>query len=71
MAQTLKENNTRNAYTEALEKKLLTILNTYLPQIASTSQKEIILDDGTLVAKITPKIDKSLGNLYTRRNRGG
>lgn len=43
--------------------KLFLIMEKYFPQFAGT----IVLDDGTLVAKLAPKIDKELGAIATRK----
>lgn len=46
--------------------KLFDILEEYFPEFA----QPMVLDDGTLVAKITPKIDRQLGIIYRRKERG-
>lgn len=51
-------------------KTLTNLMNKYMPQIVANMGQNIVLDDNTLVGKITPKIDASLGNLATRRKRG-
>lgn len=50
--------------------KLSSILNEYLPKIISNLDKDIVLDDGTLVGKMISSIDKELGVINTRRSRG-
>lgn len=47
--------------------KIYDLLSRFLPEI---NQNDIVLDDGTLVGKITPKIDKELGKIYAMKSRG-
>lgn len=51
-------------------KTLTNLMNKYMPQIISNMGQSIVLDDNTLVGKLTPKIDASLGELTMRRRRG-
>lgn len=46
---------------------ILQLLLQYLPLCADG---QIVLDDGTLVGRIAPKMDKALGKLEINRNRG-
>lgn len=47
-----------------------TILNSYLPLIVSKlTNMQIVLNDGTLVGKLSPKIDENLGNVYKVKER--
>lgn len=50
--------------------KLIGLLEKYLPSIEAGLGQNIVLDDGTLVGKLTPKIDNSLGSLANRKRRG-
>src|SRR5690606_3773155 len=50
-------------------KELTELLKVYLPEIINNIGQDIVLDDGTLVGKMIPKIDSGLGNLYVRRER--
>ena len=47
--------------------KIFGVLSDYLPAISETN---VVLDSDTLVGKITPKIDKQLGKIYTSKSRG-
>ena len=49
---------------------LTELLNKYLPEIVSNIGNDIVLDDGTLVGKLTPAIDKNLGIVTANRRRG-
>ena len=51
-------------------KTLTNLMNKYMPQIIANMGQTIVLDDNTLVGKLTPKIDASLGELTMRRRRG-
>lgn len=42
----------------------------YLSVIAENSQKNIYLDDGTLVGKMAPQLDYHLGRIMTHKVRG-
>lgn len=50
--------------------KLMSILTQYFPEILGNLEREMVLDDGTLVAKITPKVDKKLGDINRMKERG-
>lgn len=50
--------------------RLISIIGQYFPEFAENMQHNIVLDDGTMVAKLTPKIDKQLGIIYKRKERG-
>jgi phage-related minor tail protein len=50
--------------------KLISILAQYFPEILNNLEREMVLDDGTLVAKITPKVDKRLGDINRMKERG-
>lgn len=49
-----------------IAEKMFRVFEEYFPEFA----QPMVLDDGTLVAKITPKIDKQLGIIYRRKERG-
>lgn len=62
--------NSANGETDTYLEVLLSILELirqYLPYCANTS---VVLDDGTLVGRLTPEIDKQLGRLQEQRRRG-
>lgn len=50
--------------------KLISMLAQYFPEILGKLEREMVLDDGTLVAKITPKVDKKLGDINRMKERG-
>lgn len=50
--------------------KLISMLTQYFPEILGNLEREMVLDDGTLVAKITPKVDKKLGDINRMKERG-
>lgn len=50
--------------------KLISMLTQYFPEILGNLEREMVLDDGTLVAKITPKVDKKLGDINRMKGRG-
>lgn len=50
--------------------KLISMLAQYFPEILGNLEREMVLDDGTLVAKITPKVDKKLGDINRMKERG-
>lgn len=67
----------RNAVAESNEtliyylKKIIELLARYFPQIIDElNGMELVLDDGTLVGRIAPKMDKELGKIRDRKDRG-
>lgn len=58
------------AETELIMNKILSLLERYIPGIAAESGHAIVLDDGTLVGKITPAIARDLANLEKLGMRG-
>lgn len=55
---------------ELIMSKILSLLERYIPGIAAESGHAIVLDDGTLVGKITPAIARDLANLEKLGMRG-
>lgn len=51
-------------------KKLIEILADYFPQVLELMDQDIVLDDGVLVGRIAPKMDKELGKISERKDRG-
>lgn len=49
---------------------ILLLLEQYFPQIKDLADKNIVLDDGTLVGKLSPKIDNRLGDSFNMKARG-
>jgi len=63
----------RSAKTSSIQQentKLVKLLETYLPLIEQNYGQDVVLDDGTLVGKILPKVDAGLGDLAFKRKRG-
>ena len=58
------------AETELIMSKVLSLLERYIPGMAAESGHAIVLDDGTLVGKITPAIARDLANLEKLGMRG-
>lgn len=49
---------------------LIDMLKEMFPQLLDAFDVTIVLDDGTLVAKLAPKMDRQLGLIYKRKERG-
>ena len=50
--------------------ELAKLVSAYLPKIADGMNQNIVLDDGTLVGKMLPQIDRGLAENYSSRRRG-
>lgn len=50
--------------------KLVSILADYFPQILEAMDRDIVTDDGAVIAHYTPLIDKELGKIKDRKDRG-
>lgn len=48
--------------------EVLALLSDYLPEMAK--EKQVVMDDGTLVGALAPKMDKALGTRNKRRSKG-
>ena len=55
---------------ELIMSKILSLLERYIPGIAAESGHAVVLDDGTLVGRITPAIARDLANLEKLGMRG-
>lgn len=53
----------------ALMGEMLDLMADYFPEIILGLERDVVLDDGTLVGRITPAIDAQLGKIYRRKNR--
>lgn len=53
-----------------LLERLIDILLAYFPQFAERMEKDLIFEDGTIAARLTPRIDRKLSDEETRRRRG-
>jgi hypothetical protein len=49
---------------------ILDMLKEFFPELLEAFDVTIVLDDGTMVAKLTPKIDRQLGIIQKRKERG-
>ncbi len=49
---------------------LLDILAKFFPEILEAAKKAIVLDDGTVVGKLAPKMNQKLGEIQTANARG-
>lgn len=58
-----------NAIAQYLQ-HLIEILGQFFPQVLELMEKDIVLDDGTLVGRLTPQIDKQLAIIQKRKDRG-
>ena len=55
---------------ELLVAEMVEMLKEMFPQLLDAFDVTIVLDDGTLVAKLAPKMDRQLGLIYKRKERG-
>lgn len=61
-------NEENSGIIERLE-MLIDLLARFFPQILSTMDRDVVLDDGTLVGKMTQKMDVELGKILTLKGR--
>jgi len=59
-----------NKRLESNQKQIITMLERYLPEYLNALDVSVVLDDKTLVGKLTPKVDSRLGSSYKRKVRG-
>ena len=50
--------------------QLISLLNGFFPAILKAMERAIVLDDGTLVGRLTPAIDEELGKILGHKGRG-
>ena len=55
---------------EVVVTKILAELQDFFPDFLEAFDVQLVLDDGTLVAELTPKIDRELGKIKKRKERG-
>ena len=55
---------------EAMLASVVDVLKEFFPQLLDTFDFTLVMDDGTVAAKLTPKIDKNLGEIYKKKGRG-
>ncbi len=68
------KDNRNDKHLETLIRKfdqLLEIIAEYFPGFAENMQHDLVLDTGALVGQMTPAIDRQLGVIYKRNERGG
>lgn len=49
---------------------LIDMLKEFFPELLEAFDVTVVLDDGTMVARLTPKIDRELGKIQRRKERG-
>ena len=66
------DNNSNNMDNNAeyLIQKLIDILLSYFPQFKELMNREIVFEDGTVAARLTPLVDRNLSDEETKRRRG-
>lgn len=50
--------------------QIIDVLATFFPQVIECLDMDVVLNDGVLVGRIAPKMDKELGRLADRKGRG-
>ena len=55
---------------ETIVARILEELQEFFPELLDAFNIRVVLDDGTLVAELTPKIDQELGAIKKRKERG-
>ena len=68
----LNMNPSQNVITEngGFGQNIFDLLTSYLPMLAQGLDIDIVLDDGTLVGKMMPKINRNLGQAQANNSRG-
>lgn len=54
-----------------LLERIIELLVMFFPQILEEAGRDIVLDDGTLVSRLAPKLNLKLKDIRTRNERGG
>ncbi len=62
------ENNNKNL--SYLLQKLIDILLAYFPQFEKLMDRDLVFEDGTVAARLTPLVDRNLSDEETKRRRG-
>lgn len=65
------ESDTSITLNDKDDSKVLKLLENYMPKLLKAMDIKVVLNDGTLVGKMTPRIDERLGSAYRVKNRGG
>ena len=63
------EKDSSESYSYLLQ-RLIDILLAYFPQFTELMEKDLVFEDGTVAARLTPLLDKNLANEETKRRRG-
>lgn len=63
-------NNSSDENLSNLIQKLIDILLAYFPQFKELMNREIVFEDGTVAARLTPLVDRNLSDEETKRRRG-
>ena len=50
--------------------RMIDIMSEYFPEFSEKMQHNLVLDTGTLVGETAPAMDRALGLIYKRKNRG-
>ena len=50
---------------------LIALLDAFFPKVLDMLNMAVVLEDGTLVGKLAPKMDEALGELMRKKERGG
>lgn len=50
---------------------LIALLDEFFPKVLDMLNMSVVLEDGTLVGKLAPKMDEALGELMRKKERGG
>lgn len=50
---------------------LIALLDAFFPKVLDMLNMSVVLEDGTLVGKLAPKMDEALGELMRKKERGG
>lgn len=50
--------------------RMVELLENYMPEIAANSHKQIVMNNGVLVAELAPGIDRELGGIASWKGRG-
>lgn len=69
-SRTTENNNGIGSNAEYLIQKLIDILLAYFPQFKELMNREIVFEDGTVAARLTPLVDRNLSDEETKRRRG-
>ena len=49
--------------------RLVNVAQRYIPEIAAKADPVLVMQDGTVAAKLAPRIDRNLADIYSKRRR--